>query len=103
MPSDPMLALRIDDVPEWPDARQVENLAQALGEHRAKGTPATCSGWLRDWEVVQRAIKNPLADFGYPGGNLGGRFLDSALTWVEERYPRVRFVGMSDFVDLAQD
>jgi hypothetical protein len=46
---------------------------------------------------------DPLADFGYPGGNLGGRFLDNVLTWVEERYPGVKFVGMSDLIDLAQD
>jgi peptidoglycan/xylan/chitin deacetylase (PgdA/CDA1 family) len=56
MNDEPLLALRIDDVPEWPDVRQVENLVQALERNRAKATLAICSGWLRDWEVVQPAI-----------------------------------------------
>jgi hypothetical protein len=58
MTNEPLLALRIDDVPEWPDARQIQNLANALQKHKSKGTLAICSGWLRDWEVVQPGIKS---------------------------------------------
>lgn len=57
MPTEPLLAFRIDDVPEWPDERQVENLARALERNKSKATLAICSGWLRDWKVVQPGIK----------------------------------------------
>ncbi|MDA4123332.1 MAG: polysaccharide deacetylase family protein [Thaumarchaeota archaeon] len=57
MQIEPTLSFRIDDVPEWPDVRQAENLAQALEKHKTKATLAICGGWLRDWEVVQPPLK----------------------------------------------
>ena len=64
MDSERFFALRIDDVPEYPDLRQVENLAMALEKNEAKATLAICSGWLRDWKVVQPTIKR-LYDEGW--------------------------------------
>lgn len=57
MKRDLMLAIRIDDVPDNPNVKQVENLAKVIEKHKAKPTLAVCSGWLRDWVNVQPTLK----------------------------------------------
>jgi hypothetical protein len=46
---------------------------------------------------------DPMPDVGYPGGNLGGRFIETITGWVREKYPDVRMGGMSDLIPLAVD